>query len=211
MVGRASRKRSNKRGRGTGCLPMSDQQVPHEHDDQAHDNREAPREGADVHQLRRVPNVDDMREMVDVLFHYAMRGLIELVWSTPAPGTEERQKLDNAQMVKLDDDNKAGMIEWAASKNAQPNTNCYLAPGLRDEAVVRARSHRGEADVISVPPLWTDCDDPGVYDAALETCESIGMPPSLTVITGEPPHRHGAHYWELSAPGDRSELPRMRT
>src|SRR5262245_15152476 len=88
---------------------------------------------AELHQLPCRPDPDAMRGMLDTLFRYSVHGLVELAWTTPAPGTKARVALNNAQLFGLGDDDRDSMIEFACELSARQNTNVYISAGLLRE------------------------------------------------------------------------------
>src|SRR5262245_45875793 len=104
---------------------------------------------------KRMPDPADMQTMIDTRFRNSVHGLIELAWTTPAPGTKERVKLNNAQLFGLGDDERDALVEFACELNARPDTNVYISAGLRREDVDRRRRHGADA-LLSVAALKAD-------------------------------------------------------
>jgi hypothetical protein len=163
-----------------------------------------------LHQLPCVPDPEAMHTMIDTLFAHSVHGLIELAWTTPAPGTRERVKLENAQLFPLDDDNRDALVQFACELNARPNTNVYISAGLRREDVDRRHRHGNDA-VLSVAAVKADCDKPGCLERSLRICQEQRMQPTMVVFTGYEPHLRGSLWWVLDQPAPREELARVET
>lgn len=148
--------------------------------------------------------------MLDALFRNAVHGLVELAWTTPAPGTKAGAKLANAQLFALDDDSIDSLIKFACELSARPNTNVYIGVALRVEDADKRRRH-GAADILSIPALKVDCDAPSCLERALGICNELGMRPNKVIFTGHIPHKRGALYWRLDQPSLREDFVRIET
>lgn len=146
-----------------------------------------------LHELPTKPDEDAMADMVQALFRHAIRGKVELAWTSPS----HPHPLSGAQMFDVGDLDE--LVDAAAKINARPNRNAYIAAGLRREEVIHDRRGRAE-DITHLTAVWADCDKPGCLEAALQICETMSLPPSYAIYTGKHPHPRGSLWWILEEP-----------
>src|SRR5579885_854578 len=121
----------------------------------------------------------------------AQGGLIELAWTDPQNG-----RLSCARMFapeKMEE-----VAERAAGLNRTPGCNVYVGAALRRPDAHRDR--RGsDGHFFAAPCAWIDIDDDVVH-AAVAAAKQLGVPPTMTVVTGRYPHLRAQMWWRLAEP-----------
>lgn len=121
-------------------------------------------------------------------FDGALDGLVELAWTDTATGS-----LRNAQMFGTDQLEE--LVERAAELNRTERCNVYVGAALRKPGTALAK-RTADSDFYSAPFAWADIDDDCV-EAAIRTAKALGVPATMTVVTGRHPHMRAQFWWRL--------------
>lgn len=137
-----------------------------------------------------------MAEILHALFRHALRGKVELAWTTQGAHGAALDAARLYDLTKLDE-----MAAHAARVNVTPNRNVYFSAGLRRESADENR-RASKDDVFAIAALKVDCDAPGCLTAAINAACDANMPPSLALFTGKDPHLRGSIWWILEEPDE---------
>jgi hypothetical protein len=156
-------------------------------------------QAANVHQMFE-PDQAAMLTMVSHLFADQMRGLVELAWTAPM-----QRNVNHGELFALDRLDE--MVERGAALNAE-RRNVYIGAALRKENTPPF-GRTSAKDFFAATALWGDLDDLGGTVRAAELCKSLGVRPTLAVITGRHPHERGQLWWRLDNPWE--DAGRLKT
>jgi RecA-family ATPase len=141
------------------------------------------------------PDRQAMRRQLEQVFcgvlDFAHVGLIELAWSDP-----QSRALSSARLFETGEIGE--LIDKAMEVNRVPGCNVYVGAALRRPGATRNR-RASDADFAAASSVWADIDS-NVMTAAAATCDRLGIPPTLVIITGRHPHLRAQLWWRLDVP-----------
>lgn len=139
------------------------------------------------------PDTDAMLAHV-VRLHgaYMDKALIEVAWTGP---DEDDPNVRSGKL--FDSGDFEGIVQHAKNINQTKGQNVYVCAALRKPDADTEKRASGQ-DVLALPALYADFDDPGRAEAAAEKTKNF--PPSMIVTTGAVPHLRQQYWWKLDEP-----------
>jgi hypothetical protein len=141
------------------------------------------------------PDVEAMADHLEHLFggdlggHH--EGMIEIAWTDPYGALSHAKLFDTSCLEEA--------AEFAAEKNVVEGTNTYVGAALRQPSSP-ASKRCSDGDVLALPALYADLDDPGAHKCAKAGYDKLDVKPTCVVVTGRHPHKRAQLWWRLDTP-----------